>query len=68
MKKEATLNIKLTQELYDAVKADSEKYRVSMAAYVRAVLARQVYGKKTKEILGQEFLLIDSDNAFILDL
>ena len=68
MKKDATLNIKLSQQLYDAVKVEAEKHHVSAAAFVRAVLARQIFGKKTQEILGEEMLLIDKDGAFILDL
>jgi hypothetical protein len=66
--KDATLNIKLSQQLYDAVKSEAAKYKVSTAAYVRAVLARQVFGKETAEILGQEFLVLDKDGGFILDL
>jgi len=69
MRKEAALNIKLSSRLYEAVKAEAARHHVSTAAYVRAVLARQIYGKKTVKIGGQESLLIDWENgAYLLDM
>ena len=65
--KEATLNIKLSQALYDRVKEEAAKYKVPIAAYVRAVLARQIFGKQASEILGSEFLLTEKDGNVILD-
>jgi hypothetical protein len=66
--KDATLNIKLSKHLYDAVKVEAEKHKVPMAAYVRAVLARQIFGKQTSEILGENYLVMDKDGGFILDM
>ena len=66
--KDATLNIKLSQQLYDAIKTEAAKYNVSMAAYVRAALARQIFGKQTKKVGEDEYLIIDKDNSFIFDL
>jgi hypothetical protein len=67
LKKDATLNMKISQRLYDAVKAEAEKMNLTTSAYVRAVLARQVYGKQTQQLLGEELLVIDEDEAYLLD-
>jgi hypothetical protein len=66
--KDATLNIKLSQQLYDKVKAEAERYGVTMAAFVRATLARQVCGDSKVEVMGKDYTVIDGDGAYIFEL
>jgi hypothetical protein len=66
--KDATLNIKLSQQLYDRVKAEAEKYGVSMAAFVRATLARQIFGEQKEKLLGEDYTIIDRDGSYIFAL
>jgi post-segregation antitoxin (ccd killing protein) len=63
----AVLNIKIPKELYEAVKADAAKHSVSVSAYVRTVLAREAYGRRTKNALGEDVLVVDIDGAFMFE-
>ena len=61
MKNDAILNLKLSRQLHDAVQAEAEKNQISMASYVRAVLAHQVLNKQTRPIIGEERFINDND-------
>jgi hypothetical protein len=65
--KTATLNVKMSQQLYDKIKEDATSYKVTMAEYVRALLARQSFGSQKQHVLGQDAILVDSDGAWIFD-
>ena len=65
--KDATINIKLSKQLYDRVKEEAEKYGVTMAAFVRATLAKQIFGANKNTPLDG-YTLIDPDGAFIFEL
>ena len=66
--KDAVLNMKISTHLYNAVKAEAEKRNISIAAYVRAVLARQVFSKQTQNILGEKLFVTGDDGEFLLDV
>jgi hypothetical protein len=53
LKKDAMLSVRLSRQLYDDIKAEAAETHVSMAAYIRGVLSRQIHGKKTLEIPGE---------------
>jgi hypothetical protein len=66
--KDAILNIKLSQQLYDKVKSEAERYGVTMAAFVRAALARQVFGASNAEVLGEEYTVVDKNGAYVFEM
>jgi hypothetical protein len=66
--KEARLNMVLSQELYDKLKAEAEKYNVSIASYVRALLARQFIGRPAEAIVSAEHPRLDREGAFIFEI
>ena len=66
--KEANMHIKISLHLYNAVKAEAEKHNVSIGAYVRAVLAHQVFSKQTINILGEEMFVTDETGEHLLDV
>lgn len=66
--KDAILNLKLSRRLHDAVQVEAEKNGISMAAYVRAVLARQLFSNQTQQILGEELIIKDKDGDILLDV
>jgi len=57
--KESNISIKLSKELHDAIYAEAMKNKMSMAAYIRAVMAHQVFGKKTVKFIGEEWMVAD---------
>ena len=65
---DTTLNMKISSHLYDAVKAEAERHSVSIAAYVRAVLAHQVFSKQTINILGEQMFVTGKDGEFLIDV
>jgi len=66
--KDAALNLKLSQHLHDAVKKEAEKNNVTMAAYVRAVLAHHVFSGNNKSSVGEEWLIIDKDGDVLKNI
>ena len=66
--KDATLCLKLSRRLYDAVQAEAKKHNIPMAAYVRAVLAHRVFSKQTQPILGEEWLIENEAGDILLDV
>jgi len=66
--KDAILHMKLTKQLHNAIQSAAEKHNISMAAYVRAVLAHQVYGRNTHKIMGEEWLVTDGTGEHLLDI
>ncbi|MDR1573348.1 MAG: BrnA antitoxin family protein [Clostridiales Family XIII bacterium] len=53
----SALNIRIPKGLYEAVKADAAKHSVSVSAYVRTVLAREAYGRRTKLLCGNNLYI-----------
>jgi hypothetical protein len=66
--KTAAISLKLSPHLYEAVKAEAKKRDVPMAAYIRAVLAHNIFSKETQPIIGEEWLIKSKDGDMLLDV
>jgi hypothetical protein len=64
--KDAIINMKISKHLYDAVKAEADRYGVTMSAFIRATLAKQVLGDEKSFLDGHTVL--DPDGAYIFEL
>jgi hypothetical protein len=67
--KTATLNIKLSQQLYEKIKEEAAAYEVSMAEFVRASMARQIFGLNNHTVMGEPGKVdFDKDSTYIFEL
>ena len=57
MKKDALLNLTLSRRLHDAIQAEAEKHKISMSAYVRAVMTHQVLSNDEQQRQYEEGII-----------
>ena len=66
--KESAINLLVSKQLHDDIQAKAKEANLSMATYIRTVLAHQIYGKNSLKILGEKVLVLDGDEEQLLDV